>query len=91
MEIPAEEVQIIRVVTQDTVALRLSTGAVVCAHVQPMPLGVHDTHPSHPLWAQARLGPYSVKKNLFTDCDLTIQPLSRPPNTTQFQPVSLEW
>ena len=81
----------IRAVSGNTVALRLSTGAVVCAQVQSLPREALAAAPAHPLWAQARLGEYSVAARMFTGCELLVLCPLLPLGTTQFRRVLLDW
>lgn len=82
----------IRAVSGNTVALRLSTGAVVCAQVQSLSREALAASAERPLWAQASLGEYSVGQRMFTGCELLVRcPLLLPQCTTQFRRVLPVW
>lgn len=83
-----EELLVIRPLEFNKAAVLLpGTGAVVCAHVQPMPPFVHFATADHPIRARAVLGPYDSAAGAFMGCTLASLETQAAPSTTRFQRV----
>jgi hypothetical protein len=88
-----EQIEILRVVSSDTAAVLLPTGAVVSARFIPMPPQAQRATPQRPVFARASIRGYSMTEFRFMDCvvDIPSLPLPDPSSfaasTTRFRRV----